>query len=175
MLIVEDGTGMTTSEAYRSIANHKLYMDNRGLSYVGLTDLQLEQHSRLATDYLTSVYRDRWAGSRTSLTQALDWPRFMVPLQDVPGGYSTYPAFYPSTSVPAQVASAQSELMRRLATLGDLAPDLTRGISKEVVGPIEITYDPYGFLITRYRAVDDLLKPLLRNGGGSAMVRVVRG
>jgi hypothetical protein len=173
-LIVEDGTVVAGAESYIAVAAADTYHANQGNTAWALisTTALKEQALRRAMTYLTSEYRDRWAGSRTSITQPLDWPRYMVPLQDVPGGYSSYPAFVSSTIVPTEAQRAQAELALR-ATVADLAPDLTRGVLSETIGPIKTEYDPNGVLFTVYRSIDKLLKPLLRDGGGTS-VRLVR-
>lgn len=169
-LIIEDGTGKADAEAYRSVADHKTWCAARGISF-DASDAVLEQQARLAVDYMTGQYRGRWAGYRVLSIQALDFPRYEVPKRDAPGGYRSYPAYYPSNSVPVEVQNAQSELMVRVAN-GDLAPDLTRGVLREKIGPIETEYDPNSAQSPRYPAVDRLLSPLLAVGGST--VRVAR-
>lgn len=172
-LIIEDGTGLAGAEAYRSIAEHQAYCQARGISVDPDTTV-LEQQARKAVAYMTQAYRLRWAGTRVSATQALDWPRYLVPKNDAPGGVGPWQAYYPASPVPTEVKDAQSELMIRTALLGDLAPDLTRGVLVETVGQITVEYDPASPQATRYRAVDMLLAPLLK-GGGSASISLVRG
>ena len=57
---------------------------------------------------------------------------------------------------------------------GALAPDLTRGILVEKVGDISVEYDPNSAQQVRYQAIDLLLKPLLKAGGGSSTVSLSR-
>ena len=73
-LIVEDGTGLSTSEAYISVADASTYFTARGnttWAAISTDDLR-EAYLRQATEYMTQVYRSRWEGVRYSETQALD-------------------------------------------------------------------------------------------------------
>lgn len=174
-LIVEDGTGLPDAESYIAVTAADTYHANQGNAAWALiaTTALKEQALRRATTYLTGEYRDRWAGSRKTITQALDWPRYMVPLRDIPGGFGESPAYVASTIVPVEVQRASAELALK-ATTQDLAPDLARGILMETIGPIITEYDPNSSQIVRYRALDNLLKPLLKNGGGRSMVSLLR-
>jgi hypothetical protein len=165
-LIIEDGTGKPDAEAYRSVADHKTYCIARGIAF-STDDTVLEQQARKATDYIGQAYRTKWAGFRKTAEQALDWPRYEVAKRDAPGGFQQYAAFYPSDTVPVEVGNAQSELMTRIATLGDLAPDLQRGIKREKVGQLETEYDTNSSQSPRFPAVDNLLSPLFKAGGSN--------
>lgn len=173
-IVVEDGSIVAGAEAYITVASADTYHSNRGnVAWAILSIAAKEQALRLATDYLSATYRDRWAGVRVSATQALDWPRYMVPIRDAPGG-SRYPTFYLSTTVPTGVQNANADLALR-ASAGPLVPDLTRGILHEVVGAIEVEYDPNTPELPRYRAVETALAPYLKYAGGSGVVALVRG
>lgn len=166
--------GAAAAEAYRTIADHKTYCDNRGISYAAYTDTQLEQHARKAVAYMTQAWGQRWAGYRVDNTQALDWPRSYVakPAAAVPSTYVSYPAYYLNTEIPAVVGDAQSELMIRVASAA-LAPDLERGIKREKVGPLETEYDTNSAQSPRYPSVEMMLRPVLK-AGGSSMVGLSR-
>jgi hypothetical protein len=174
-LIVEDGTVVAGAESYGSLTDAATYHAARNnTAWAAIpTDAMREGYLRQATEYMTGEYRDRWAGSRTTILQALDWPRYMVPVQDVPGGYAAYPAFLSNVIVPIEVKRACFELALR-ASVASLAPDMGRGVLSEAVGVLKTEYDPYKSEIISFRQVDMLLKPWLRLGGGGAMVRLVR-
>ena len=163
--------GSATAEAYRTIADHKTYCDNRGISYAAYTDTQLEQHARKAVAYMTQAWGQKWAGYRVDNTQSLDWPRSYVakPAAAIP---STYVSYYLNTEIPAVIGDAQSELMIRVASAA-LAPDLTRAAVRKKVGPLEIEYDTNSPEAPRYRAVEMMLRPVLKTGG-SSMVGLTR-
>lgn len=172
-LIVEDGTGITNADTYASVATADTYHGNRGNSaWFTLTGSAKEAALRQATDYMLQVYRLRWSGNRATVTQALDWPRFNVPMRDGPSAAGgIWVAYYPLNSVPVAVSNACAELALR-ANSGPLIPDLTQAVKSRKIGQIEVVYQDYSMATKTYRAIDDLLRPLLVVGGG---VRVVRG
>ena len=106
------------------------------------------------------MYRNRWQGLRAYPTvQALDWPRTGVVVDFVTVDYDT---------VPVEVAFACAELALK-ASAADLAPDLTQGVVREQVGPIAVEYDRNSPQATRYKAIDAMLQPFLKSGGGASI------
>lgn len=168
-VVVEDGTGKINADSYISVADAATYHADRGndAAWDALNDQ--DAALRLATQHMQEMYRLRWAGSRTSISQALDWPRAMVPLPDAPFayGYGSLTTYVPNNVIPIEVKQACAELALRTGS-GPLAPDLSRATVSEEVGPIKVTYDKSSAEYTRFRAVDALLTPYL-TGGGSFM------
>lgn len=166
-LIVETGSGMPDSESYESVANADTYHANRGnTAWAALTTPQKEIALRKGTDYLMQVYRARWKGYRVMLTQALDWPRYNVYIDD-----SEVSQYVQAITVPKEVKSACCELALK-STEGDLAPDLDRETASESVGSISVSYFQGSARNKEYRAIDLTLKPLLKSGG--LAVEIVR-
>ena len=164
-LIVETGAGLATAESYLSAVDADAYHANFGnTTWADLDPDVKESALRRATQYLTGVYRMRWAGSRMTSAQALDWPRAFVPKRDVIGGYRSYPSYYDNTSVPQEVKQACA-VMALKAVQGDLAPDLERQTASEKVGSLQVDYVAGAPEYTRYRAIDLMLKPLLGSTG----------
>jgi len=162
-LIVEDGTGLATAESYVSVAAADTRMTNLGnTNWALLTTAEKEQALRRATAAMLQSYRERWHGVRMTSTQALDWPRSGV----VVDGYSVA-----SNAVPVDVANACADLAFKAAA-GDLTPDLTRGVVREKVGPIETEYDRNSPQSPRRPAIEMMLSPYLT--GSSSMARLVR-
>jgi hypothetical protein len=171
-LEVEDGTGKADAESYISVADASAYHEARGnTAWAGLaSDTEREQMLRRATDFMTATYRERWAGYRVSTTQALDWPRYEVPIKDVTVG-GQFPAYYASDEVPVAVQRACAELALR-AIDGDLAPDLDAPVIREKVGPIETEYAVGARQSTVFRAIEGMLAPFFATSGG--MLKVSR-
>lgn len=164
-IVVEDGTGKSDAEAYISVADADTYFSKRGFAlWATLTTDQKEESLRRGTDFMSQQYRERWAGIRKTTTQALDWPRYEVPRRDV-GDY------YETTVVPTEVKNACAELAYR-ASSETLAPDLGVPVTSKTVGPISITYATGARQTKVYRAVENMLAPLLKASG--SMIRVVR-
>jgi hypothetical protein len=171
MLIVEDGAGRCDAESYASVADASTFFEKRATTaWAALADDSVREAClRRATDYMEQMYRTKWKGARASLTQVLDWPRIDVQLEDV--GFGRLAAYVPYNTVPQQVVSACCELALRAAS-GELAPDLQRQVIAKTVGPIRTEYAQGTPEYVRYRSVDNMLRPLLAYGGGSA--RLVR-
>lgn len=162
-LIVEDGSGLAAAESYISVADADARHAAFGNAGWTGTEPAKEQALRRATAYMLQAYRDRWSGSRRTTTQALCWPR-----NDVTIDRYSYVDF---DTVPDAVAAACADLALRALT-DDLNPDLTRGIVRERVGPLETEYDRHAPQSTRYRSIDMMLAPYLTGGG--AMLRLSR-
>ena len=176
-LITEDGTGLINAESYVTVAESLIYHANRGNdTWATITTSQQEQALRRATDYMEEVYRLRWAGFRVNFTQALDWPRYLVPKLDSPGGYTGnvsgwLVSYYLNNTVPDEVKKGCMELAIKAAA-GDLSPDLARATTSEKVGEIVVTYQAGNRQYVKYRSVDNLLAPVLKFG--PSMSRVLR-
>jgi hypothetical protein len=149
-LVVETGTASATSESFSSVADALAYFTARGNSaWLALTTAQQEVALRKATDYMEAVYSQRWAGTRTTSTQALSWPRYNVFVN----GYVTS-----SSAVPKPVVNACAELALRAAA-GELLSDSTQQKTRTKVGDIEVEFDKYSPASTQYLAITASLAP----------------
>jgi len=161
-LEVEDGTGKATAESYISVADASTYHTNRGnAAWAALaTDAVREQCLRKATDYMIQAYTARWQGYKVDPSvQALDWPRYDVVVDGVA---------LDNDAVPETIKRACAELALKAAT-AELNPDLTQGVVSEQVGSIAVTYDKNSPQAKRYKAIDAMLSPYLKAGGGCSM------
>jgi hypothetical protein len=165
-LIVEDGTIVPGAESYISVADASTYHTARGnTAWAALaTDALREAALRRATDYMRQAYRSRWQGYKVNEDQALDWPRYDVEVE----GYAV-----DSDIVPTEIKNACAELALR-ASAADLNPDLTQGVLSEQVGSIQVTYDKASPQFTRHRAIDAILSPYLKAGGGGCSMGLIR-
>lgn len=161
-LEVEDGTGKANAESYISVADADTRHTALGNTDWTGTDAAKEAALRRATQYMEGTYRQSWKGTRLTREQALSWPRYGA----IVDGFDVL-----STIVPTEVANACADFALKALT-DDLAPDLTRGIVREKVGPIETEYDPASPQQTRFPAAANLLAPFLK--GSSAMATLVR-
>jgi len=165
-LICEDGSGKSDSESYISVADASSYHTARGnTAWAALaTDALREAALRRATDYMRQAYRSRWQGYKVNEDQALDWPRYGVEVE----GYAV-----DSDIVPTEVKNACAELALK-ASAAELNPDLTQGVAREKVGQIEVEYDKASPQFTRYKAIDAILSPYLKAGGGGCSMGLIR-
>lgn len=161
-LIVEDGTGMSTAEAYASVAAADAYWAARGApaAWTSSTTDQKEVALRLATDYLDSIAARGFRGARVSTTQRLSWPRIGV----VVDGIALPAAPLPRGIVEAAIEAA---LRARTETSGLLPDDSESGIAAESValGSIRESKEYLGAKtsVKRFNRVDALLRPYVAN------------
>jgi hypothetical protein len=71
----------------------------------------------------------------------------------------------------AEKTKYKADLALRALT-DDLNADLTRGIVRKKIGPMETEFDPYSPQSKRFRAIDMALAPFLK--GSSVMANLVR-
>ena len=170
-LVVEDGTGRADAESYCSVATASAYHAARGNADWATiaSDTVREQCLRKATDYM-AVFRTRWDGYRKTSVQALDWPRYMVPMKDsyLYGEFGA--AYYDDDIVPAAVQNACAELALKVAQGTDLTPDLSPPVVREKVGPLETEYLPGARQTTRYFGVESMLAPFFCGSTSSMKV-----
>lgn len=164
-LIVEDGTGLSNSEAYCSETYADDYHEKRGnMTWNSVTDK--EAALRKATDYMQQVYRSRWQGLRSVTDQALDWPRSGVVVNDEE-------IIVPENIIPGDIKKACAELALKTYTQ-ELLEDQGQQVKRKKVDVIEIEYDTYSPQTKRYKAVDAMLSAYFKNVNTSAQVRMVR-
>lgn len=157
-LIVEDGTVVAGAEALVTVAYCDQYHSDRGNAAWAaiVTVAEKEQAIRRGNDYGIQKYRARWRGLRVSATQAQDFPRSGLEV----AGYGIA-----STTIPEQVKQAFAELALR-ANTGDLNPDVEPLVTKEVIGPLAVTYDEFSSQAIEFSAVKELLAPFLNGSSG---------
>ena len=170
--VVEDGTGLSTANAYSDVIFADEYFAERGNASWSLLTIAVKQSSLiLATDYIDKVFGCFFKGSMLTSTQALAFPRDSF-LTDEGLGI-----------VPEVLKKATAEYAIR-ASSAQLAPDVEQDPSGyqvsrkfEKVGPIEERTD-FAFLgsgasrklLKPYPAADMLLRTLIASFQG----RVIR-
>lgn len=172
-LIVEDGQGRPDADSYVSVADCVQYAAEYGLAFAGETSKQ-EAALRMATRYIDGY---SFRGSRSTVDQALAWPRTFVDnpssswyLQSPWGAVPVDPA---GQVIPREVVQAACELACR-GILRPLVSDVpARVISEQKIGPITQKFEDTGSSgQIRYAAVDALLQRWLR--GAQVSVPLVR-
>ena len=170
-IIAEDGTGLSTAESYCSVAEATTYFSNVGdAAWAALaSDAVREQSLRKAVAFMLGRYRARWAGFRKTTTQALDWPRSLVPIKDAPNRYGNSASYYDDASVPAAVKNACASLALRAAS-AELLADQSRTKKSVTVGPITTVYDDVAGQAVIYAEIDAMLSPYFKNSGNQVAV-----
>lgn len=161
-LIVEDGTGKTDAESYASVAAADLFHSARGnAAWAALNTADKEINLRKATDWLGERFSTQWAGVRSTITQALDWPRSGVCVDRVT---------IAANALPVPLVRATMELALK-ASKGELTKDETAQVKSKTVGPLSITYADGARQQTRFAAIENTLGPLLELSGSIKLVR----
>lgn len=131
-----------------------------------------------ATDWMQGEFGPQWKGWRKTNTQALDWPRVGVTLDDV-GAYGTgayvagFAAQVSDTIVPDEVKRACMELALRALT-ATLSPDIARVKRSAGVGSARVEYDPFAPVQTTFPVAYRLLRRYLDNATGPGMIEIAR-
>lgn len=170
-LIVEDGTGKTDSNTYADKTQARAYATARGVT-LPADDSAVEAMLLKAADYLEGL-RARYQGQRTTPgTQALQWPRSGVVIDD---DYEL-----PDNVIPVELKNAQCQLVLEQQSGLTLQPASDGRIVKSTkVDVIEKEYfsaadmGQSGSPLPTFPAVDALVAPLLKSGG-TGLVSTVR-
>lgn len=136
--VLEDGTGLSNSNAYISTAFFDSYFSDRGVVVsVSFTNTNKQNSIVVATDYVDQVFGPNLNGRPLLTTQALQFPRACMYRKDFPCVLIT--------GIPIQLQYAVAEYaLRDMVTPGSLMPDpitdesgLQVSASYEKIGPIE--------------------------------------
>lgn len=166
-VIVEDGTGVPGANSYASETYALAYADVRGLSLPSDLTL-LSQYLVRATEFLDTKYAFDFLGSKVSVDQSREWPRFGVYVCNQLLSESEIPTVLRDATVQMAVAIG-------------LGFDPTSGsegvlgqVKKKEIGPIKITYTDgvEASSSDLSKTALGMLKTLIRKG--SATVRFVR-
>ena len=145
-LIKEDGTGRVDANAYADAADGDVYYDGHlyasewGLASTGKKETALVMATRLIDSQF------QFGGSRTTETQALQWPRVNCYDPDKPPA-SVLTAlllanpFVSDSIVPKAVRDVTCEMARELLLADRTAAPAGEGLKYQNVGPNQTGYD----------------------------------
>lgn len=158
-ITVEDGTGLADANSYVSLADFRLYAENRGKSLSIVDDVVSAQIIR-AADYV-ELFAARFVGTKATALQALAWPRLDV-------GSPVDAPF-----LPADIIRAQIEVALAIASGLDPLPVQKGGarIKKRVIGPLETSYELSDDLV-RIPLADKLIANYLKSAAILSTVRI---
>ena len=114
---VETGAGLSTANAYISVAFANDYHTGRGNAAWAGSTIEKQQAIVRATDYLDKRFGPRFVGTRRNSQQALEWPRLDAFDQD------DFLLQGPLDDVPRQLQKACAEYALRAILPADLLPD----------------------------------------------------
>ena len=145
MIVVEDGTGLSTAQSYVDTTFVGAYFLLRGITFTS-TDANIIN----AMDYFEATFSQSWKGEKLISTQALSFPRLI-------DGVNTYPV---------QVKNAICELAYKAST-ATLLSDSNQAVKRKKLATMEIEYQDYTSATTSYSLVNAMIMPWL-NASGSA-------
>lgn len=168
MLVVEDGTGLSTANAYVSLDECIEYCALRGLTFGISPSGDSDAAIIRATEAIDAKYRGRFPGYRVNgREQSLEWPR--ISAYDYEGNLIA------ADEVPQEIKDATCEAaVREFATAGSMMPDLGRGgaIRRLKADTVEIEYADNALVATTFTLIDGILAGILITGSGGGLFGV---
>lgn len=173
-IVVEDGTGIVTANAYASVEEVDDIMSyRRGSAWNNLTD-ETEKEGLIiwATNLLD--YKARWYGKKTHETQGLEWPRTGF-TNSGGGGCGSPSGSIDDNVVPKQVKEVVAILANLLIDGDPQAPDSSSKITMVQADVVIVKFDPYAPSYKFPDGISDMLRGLARismgRGGPKFIVR----
>ena len=163
-LVIEDGNGISGANSFVSIASCTEYLNSKGLTTWGTTTATAQEISLINAELWMELLP--WKGQKTLSTYPLVWPRRGMKDRD---GYDIY-----SDTIPTAIKRAQAELAYRSYLGRSPFVDIATGdgyVTREKVGPIEISYASGYSTSYKFPEINNLLEPYLDS---SLSVRVER-
>lgn len=153
--VVEDGTGLANANSYISVPDADAYFADRGIAAWTGSNTVKEQALVRATDFIETVYGQRFRGSVVTESQALSFPRYITDEDEVPTSLKRATCEYALRALSATLLPDPTVDATGLPLLGKTT----------IVGPIETTVKYGGnvpALTKNYPAADMLLTGLIR-------------
>ena len=154
-IVIETGIGtLASANSYVTLATADAYFESRGYTTWTDGDDDLKEYAIINACLLMEVYP--WRGQRALSTDPLAWPRRSMQDRD---GYPVY-----SDTIPNEIKKGQMELAFRLFNGKSPYVDIATGdgyVTKEVIGPVEITYASGYSTSYKFPEIDALLSPWL--------------
>lgn len=129
MFVAEDGTGLSTSTSYISVAYADTYHSDMGhVSWTSLSTPEKETMLIRASKYIDKRFGRRFRGTRIKKDQTLQWPRVDAYDNDD----------FTLTGVPKDLKEACAEYALRAAIYSELAPDPVLPVPTQDFGGAEL-------------------------------------
>ena len=160
--VTEDGTGLSTSNAYASVAEADAYFAESTALWTGVDAVKQKAIVR-ATRAIDLMGANKFLGTKLVETQALAWPR--------DGAYDR--GGIELTGVPVYLKRAVYEAaLQELISENATMPNTTQQVVTErVEGAVQVTYSEGSYQGTTFRAIRGWLDYVCK-GSGMRVVRV---
>lgn len=159
--VVEDGTGLVNSTSYVTVEYADLYHEDQNNTSWALATTANKQFALMRTTTAAdTIWLSRWRGTKSSSSQALQWPRSDATDDDD----------FDLTGVPGYLEKLICEAaLLELNSPGTLLASLDRGgavKSESVASAVKIEYFEWASGTTVYPRLNDLVRPLIIAGSG---------
>jgi len=145
-VIVEDGTGLTNSDSYVTVAELIAYAGNRGVTLTGVAEVALH----LAMDALEGR---EYIGDKEDEFQSLLWPRDNIFID----------GFYvPPSAIPKLLKEAQMEFAISIDAGDNPMANEGRETVREKIDVLEFEYSSSARNSTYFKAAESKLRKLLK-------------
>lgn len=153
-IVVEDGTGIVTANAYATLEEIDEINSYRvGSSWNNLTDDEMKENLIIWATNIVD-YRVKWFGKKTHATQGLAWPR--TGTRDCEG------TCIDDNVVPKQVKEVVAILANHLIDGDPEAADTSSKITMIQADVVVIKFDPYAPEYKFPNGIDNILRCLGR-------------
>lgn len=170
--------GDATANSYVTVAEFATWADERQPA-TSHTSATADERIRALISATRRIDQEDFKGVRVAGTQVLQWPRYGVPMPDLPysvlsGAMFTESTWYPTDEIPDRVKRAQMELAYQILA-GNASPDNTglEGFTNVKVGALDVTPNHGRKAGVLPESVKREIRPLLK--GGEFGVKLVRG
>ena len=161
--VAEDGTGLSTSTSYISIADADSYFEDRiNTDWKALSLDEKQAYLIGATDYFESNY-NVVEGTPINTTQALQFPRY--------GTLDLNDNEYDYDSVPLPVKKSTCILAEEIMGSVDINAGIDRKTKSEKAGPVEVEYMDGSASTKIYKQIEGMLRGIIQTRGTVATLR----
>lgn len=180
-LVLEDGTGLTNSNSYSSLAAANAYFAASlyASTWTSTTDDFRQRALGMATTVIDRITEFR--GYQKSTEQALQWPRLECPRVGQSefsyiAGIRRVAVYWDEASIPDILQKATAELAQLLLASDRTQEDASKGIQSLGIGAgaVDIVFNPEDRKKTLNEQVSFYLRQLGRIRGSRSSVKITR-
>jgi hypothetical protein len=179
-IIIEDGTGVATANSYVLLADANTFMNGEVYAVEwNNSDTEAKTRALIAACRMID-YAMTWDGYRSTLTQAMSWPRSRVHNFEIENALLADPlamtsVYYPDNTIPQRLKDAQCIQALELLRADRGTDPGTMGVNSFTLeGALSVTFDKTDRPLPIADRVQDILAAFGSAKGGPGAVRVIR-